>query len=217
VKPRAAIFDLDGTLLDTLEDIADAMNGVLAALGAPVRPVRDYRRFVGGGIEELWRRVLSEDRRDGPAVSAAATAMRQRYGRAWDRATRPYPGVEALLRRLRSASVPLAVLSNKDHAFTERMIERFFEAGTFACVRGAGDLPLKPDPAGALAVAVALHVPPAECLFIGDSVTDMKTAANSGMAAVGVTWGFGDREELVEAGAAEIVDAAPRIGRLFGV
>lgn len=204
--PRAIIFDLDGTLLDTLSDLADSGNAALAALGLPAHPDDAYRYFVGLGIEELVRRMLPEDKRD-PAILKEATALTSaEYKRRWKDKTRPYDGVPELLADLRLRGLPVCVLSNKPQVYTDLTIEAFFPDRPFTHVRGARpEVPNKPHPAGALALAQELGLSPGSIVFVGDTATDMKTARGAGMLPVGVLWGFRDEAELTESGALRII------------
>jgi phosphoglycolate phosphatase len=198
---RAAIFDLDGTLLNTLDDIADSMNGALQRLGLPGWPVEQYRSMVGMGLDQLALRVLPEDRSDAATVSACLAAMRELYAARWAVRTRPYDGIPEMLRALRQAGIRCAVLSNKAHEFVVTMISHFFGDKAFELILGGGRFPLKPDPSGALHIAASIGLPPGEIVFIGDSDVDMKTAGNAGMFGIGATWGFRTREELLQNGA----------------
>jgi len=213
----AVIFDLDGTLLDTLQDIADSANRVLAAAGLPVHDVRAYRYYVGDGIGQLIERIVPPDLPDRVATMARiADAYRQDYGRNWNVATRPYPGVPELLDELSARGVKMAVLSNKPHEFTVRCVTAQLGRWRFEQVLGADDsLPRKPDPTGALRIAARCGVPPGEFLYVGDTATDMQTARNAGMAAVGVLWGFRDRRELESAGAWRIVERPEEVVALM--
>jgi phosphoglycolate phosphatase len=206
---EAVVFDLDGTLLDTLADLGNSMNAVLAGAGFPEHRLEAYRYFVGEGMEMLVRRALpAAVRDDEAAVARSLQAMRDEYGGRWAEATRPYDGIPALLTELTSRRVPLAVLSNKPDDFTRSTVETLLADWSFAQVRGMRpDTPAKPDPTGALAVAEALNVAPHDVLYVGDTATDMKTACAAGMFALGVTWGFRDREELEANGAAQVIDA----------
>lgn len=199
---EAVIFDLDGTLLDTLADLAESANAALQAVGAPPHPLASYRQLVGGGVRRLMERALPEHRRDDATVAAAVEAMRAQYALRWAATSRPYPGIPALLDALAAQGVPVGVLSNKPHDFTVKMVAALLAPWAFRAVAGAQPgVPLKPDPASALALADALGVPPARCALVGDSDVDMLTARAAGMRAVGAAWGFRGPEELVAAGA----------------
>jgi phosphoglycolate phosphatase len=198
---RAAIFDLDGTLLNTLDDIADSMNSALQELGLPGWPVEQYRGMVGMGLDQLALRVLPGDRSDAATVSACLAAMRKFYAARWAVRTRPYEGIPEMLQVLRQAGIRCAVLSNKAHEFVVTMISHFFGEKVFEFILGGGKFPLKPDPSGALHIAASLSLPPREFVLIGDSDVDMKTAGNAGMFGIGATWGFRTREELLQNGA----------------
>lgn len=203
---RAALFDLDGTLLDSLDDLADSMNAALESLGFPPHPVAAYRLFVGDGVEALARRALPRGPHTDALVAECVTAMRAAYERRWNEKSRPYDGIPELLDALSSRALPMAILSNKPDDFTRRIVESLFAAWRFAVVRGArAGTPRKPDPAGALEVARALGVRPEHVLYVGDTDTDMKTARAAGMFAVGCTWGFRTERELSEAGALALV------------
>jgi phosphoglycolate phosphatase len=206
VNARALIFDLDGTLLDTLDDIAFCMNAALKRFGGQPLPVEDYRGHVGQGLDVLAWRVLPDARRDDNTVRQCVAAMREVYATRWAHSTRPYPGISDLLEWLKRRAVPMAVFSNKAHDFTVRIVTHFFGSETFHAVLGGGKFPFKPDPAGALHLAGVLQVVPGEILYVGDSDIDMQTAKNSGMYAVGVTWGFRSRQELADSGAKVLID-----------
>lgn len=203
---KAVLFDLDGTLLDTLEDLADAMNAVLAAEGLPAHPTDAYRHFVGDGIVNLVRRALPEYRRDEATVERLVAADREEYARRWRNKTRPYEGVPELLDELTGRGLKLAVLSNKPDDATRLCVEALLPNGSFDVVQGVTDgVPLKPDPAGALDVARRLGVPPDGFLYLGDTATDMRTAVSTGMFPVGVLWGFRDADELAASGAKSLL------------
>ncbi len=205
MKYRAVIFDLDGTLLDTLDDLADAANRVLADAGLPVHPRNAYRYFVGNGLPMLIRRILPQDRRGDEEVGRLSLAFREDYGQNWHVKTKLYAGVAAMLTGLRERGVVLAVLSNKPDDFTRICVRRFLGGWRFEVVLGQrSGVPKKPDPAGALEIAGLLDLPPAEILYLGDSDTDMKTARAAGMFPVGAAWGFRTAEELRASGAAEL-------------
>jgi len=207
VKYKAVLFDLDGTLLDTLADLADSMNAVLCAQDYPVHAIDAYRYFIGDGIENLVRRALPESARDEESVARGKAAMDGEYNQRWNAKSRPYAGVPDLLDELAHLQVPMAILSNKPEPFTLLAVNELLSSWTFAPVRGARpDTPRKPDPAAALAVAAELDVAPADCLYLGDTDTDMKTAVRAGMCALGATWGFRSGEELLRTGAQKLLD-----------
>ena len=195
---KLAIFDLDGTLLDTLGDIAGACNHALTACGCPVHEVGEYKGFVGSGIMNLFRRALPEEQRTEEMVARMRNAFIQYYDEHKDDTTRPYPGIEDLLEKLSAKGIALAVASNKYQEATEELVARHFGAYRFTCVLGQREgHPIKPD-AGIIfeAMAACEGVRPAEVIYCGDSDVDMQTGINSGVRTVGVTWGFRSREEL---------------------
>lgn len=206
---RAVIFDLDGTLLNTLADLANAANAALHSAGYPQHPVAAYRQFVGNGLRMLVRRALpaGEADRIGPTdFEALVKRTGDNYARDWAVTTQPYPHIPELLQELRRRGIPLAVVTNKPHEWTLRMLEYYFPDAPFQFIQGAlPDLPHKPDPAGALNAARHLGIVPNESLFVGDSNVDMLTAHNAGMTAVGVDWGFRGSKELQESGADRIL------------
>ena len=178
---KAVLFDLDGTLLDTLDDLADSMNAALARLGAPQHPTPAYRYFVGDGVIELCRRVLPADRRDEATIKAAAAAMGDEYKQRWTAKTRPYPGIPELLDALTARRVAMAVLSNKNNDFTQLCVKKMLGRWRFDVVQGLDEtIHKKPDPSGALSVARRLAIAPADFLYLGDTNTDMKTAVAAG-------------------------------------
>lgn len=205
MKYRAVIFDFDGTLLDTLEDLADSMNAALAERGLPTHPVESYRYFVGDGMMNLARRAAPPGTGD-DALADLVDRMGAFYGGNWSKKTKPYPGVPGLLDELSRRGLPLAVLSNKPDAFTRIMARHYF-GDRFAVVFGARDgVPRKPDPAAALEIAGLLGLPPESALYLGDTDTDMKTGTAAGMRTIGVSWGFRPVAELTASGAGAIVD-----------
>ncbi len=212
----AVIFDLDGTLLDTLADLAACMNSVLAAHGMPTHPPDAYRYFVGEGMEVLVRRTLPQDRRDAAQVAACFADVRGEYGRRWAETSRPYQGVAEMLDQLVARGLTLSVLSNKLDEFTVQVVSQLLPQWQFAQVRGMrSDTPAKPDPAGALAIAADTGVAAQQTLYVGDTATDMKTGRAAGMRTIGVTWGFRDAEELLASGAHELIDRPAQLLELI--
>ncbi len=201
------IFDLDGTLLDTLADIAGAANQVLEQVGAPAEPVDRYRYYVGDGVINLFSRALPEELRTEDNVRSCVNSFGEAYSQHWNIHTKPYKGIPELLASLLSARLKTAVLSNKPHEFTKQCIAGFLPEHPFHLVLGQSELiPPKPDPTGLLNVVQTLKVPTENCLYVGDTATDMQTAVAVGMFAVGVTWGFRPPQELVDNGAQALID-----------
>lgn len=202
------IFDLDGTLVDTLEDIADAMDRVLAREGAPGYTYDEYRYLIGHGIRNLVTESLPPELRSEERVGRCYERMLQDYGAHLLDKTRAFDGVPELVRALRADGVPLAVHSNKADAPTQRIVAALLDPADFVEVAGARmGAPLKPDPAVALAIAARFGLSPERVAYLGDSLVDMRTANAAGMVAVGAAWGFRTREELVESGAFAVIDA----------
>lgn len=186
---RAAIFDLDGTLVDSLPGIQGALNRALAALGYPTHPAADVRRFIGRGAWWLARQALPTSAPDSAADELAAQ-FKADYAASWPQGTLPFPGITALLGGL---AMPIGVLSNKPDPFTREIVARLFPTINFAAVAGEiPGIPPKPAPDGALTMAAALGAAPAEVLFVGDSQVDLQTATAAGMPAAIVSWGYDD-------------------------
>ena len=205
---RAVIFDMDGTLLYTLEDIAMAGNRALCLNGFPEHPVDAYRMFIGSGARTLMIRALPEGvRDDSELVDRCLQGFLDDYGLNWNVLSKLYPGMGQLLDSLADRGIPMAVLTNKPHTAALKCAEELLGQWTFAVVQGQEKgFPIKPDPSGALRIAKTLNVPPQEVLYVGDSAVDMETARSAGMIAAGVLWGYRDREELVGAGAQYLVE-----------
>lgn len=203
---RAVLFDLDGTLTNTLEDIADAMNRSLRLHELPEWPLDAYRYLVGDGAKKLAERAVRDRQELALSVQREYQAYYEKHTRV---KSRPYAGVPEMLRALQSHGMPLAVFSNKPDADTKGVVGYFFPDVAFAEVRGQVEgVPVKPDPAGALATAEKLGVSPDEVLYLGDTATDMCCAKNAGMHPVGVLWGFRTEDELRSSGA-EFIIAEP--------
>ena len=199
---HAVLFDLDGTLLDTLEDLADSTNAALRAQGFPEHPLAAYRYFIGDGVEALVRRALPPGHLDPATLARSAELMRGEYSARWADKTRPYPAVPELLDALTARGLPMAVLSNKPDDFTRLCVARLLPRWRFEVVLGAGvGLPKKPDPAAARHVAAQLHLPVAEIVYLGDTTTDMQPAVAAGMYPGGALWGFRTASELTASGA----------------
>ncbi len=207
MRKQAVVFDLDGTLLDTLEDLADSGNHALAEHGFPVHPIDAYRHFIGDGIEVLIRRMLPEEKRDEQTIAKIGPAYRAQYGRRWNAKTKPYDGIPEMLDALTERGVKMAVFSNKPDEFTQMCVDELLAPWRFDVVLGnRQDVPRKPDPSGALQIAAHWNVAPPEIVYVGDTATDMQTAVAARMVPVGVTWGFRTADELQANGAAVLVE-----------
>lgn len=210
---RAAVFDLDGTLADTLQTITVALNHGLAALGLPGREEREVRRMVGEGIGVLCERALPAGRAD--LLARLHAEVRAFYDRNTLLHCRLYDGVEAMLRALHGAGAHLAVLSNKPDELAARTVEGLGVARYFDCVLGhREEFPRKPDPAALRWILERFDLDPRETLYVGDTPIDMQTAGAAGLAAVAVTWGFRDREELLAFAPRYVVDRPAEIVRI---
>jgi len=195
----ALLFDLDGTLLDTLDDLTSSVNAALSQLACPTHNREMIKLMIGDGMRALVWRALPDAMRGPAEVDRATTLFRRHYADHWDVATSPYDGIVEALAELKGRQIPLAVISNKPHAFTLRCIEHYFP-DTFQIVLGHEDgAPKKPDPAPLRKTAKALGLRPAECAYIGDSPQDMQAARRARMRPVAVSWGFRQSWELAEA------------------
>ena len=211
----AVIFDLDGTLVDSLPDLAAAMNATLRALGEPVHPLPFFLPLIGGGVEVMVAGAIDPARRSASLVATAGTMMRTFYRRNALRATRPYPGVRALLADLARRRVPMAVLSNKLHPETVHVVRGVFPGVPFRAILGLQPArPAKPDPAGIVELCRALRVAPRRVLVVGDGDTDMLAARRAGAWPAGATWGYRSPRALQAAGAARLL-AHPRAVRAY--
>jgi phosphoglycolate phosphatase len=217
VKFKAVLFDLDGTLLDTLQDLADSMNAVLERFGFPSHPLQDYKYFVGEGMASLVRRAVPESHRNREVTVAACLAsMKEIYGGRWMDQTRPYPGIPQLLDQLSARKITLSVLSNKPNDFTQMMVKNLLPFWHFAHVFGERpDIPRKPDPFAALEICELSRISPEAFVYLGDTATDMITAKSAGMYAVGATWGFRPAEELTKSGASTLITKPTDLLDLF--
>jgi phosphoglycolate phosphatase len=206
VRFDAVLFDLDGTLLDTLDDIADAANGALSSHGYPTHAVDAFRLFVGEGARTLVHRVLPPEARDDTTVDRMYAEFRREYALNWRAKTRPYDGIPEMLDGVVERGSKIAVLSNKPDDFTKQCVNALLPRWKFDAVLGHRDgIPAKPDPAGAFSVARDMGVPPERILYAGDSSIDMRTAVASGMFPLGVLWGFRGRDELEMSGARLVI------------
>lgn len=203
--PRGIIFDLDGTLVDSLDDIRECLNLALRTVGRPERSAQEVRLMIGEGIRHLFRCAAETD--DEALIDTMWGLYEPAYRERMLREIRPYPGVLDALDELTRRRVPMCVLSNKNHAFTTAITFALAGPERFIRVEGAREgSPRKPDPAVALGMAAAMALRPEHVYFVGDSAVDVQTARNAGMCAIGAAWGYRGREELLAAGAVHVVD-----------
>jgi phosphoglycolate phosphatase len=205
---KAVIFDLDGTLLDTIGDLARSMNIVLERFGFPGHDMETYKIFVGDGLEMLVSRSMPEAVREDDGLRAhCIQAMREEYHRRRKETTGPYPGIPELLDELAARHIKMAVLSNKPDGPTRLLVEELLPKWRFDAVAGESpETPRKPDPSGAFAIARSLGLEPRHFVFVGDTGIDMRTANAAGMYAVGALWGFRKAAELRAAGAQTLIE-----------
>ena len=206
------IFDLDGTLVDSLYDLADSVNAVLAKHGWAVHDTEKYRYFVGNGTMKLIERALPEECRDPETIAKVHAEFAAVYEENLVNKTRPYDGVEQLVRELKKRGALLAVASNKPDKFSNEIVGTLFGEGTFDKVYGKREgVPTKPDPQIMFDIINELGVDKADCIHSGDSNVDVATAHNAGIKCIGCTWGFRTEKELLDAGADYIADNAADI------
>lgn len=204
---KGVIFDLDGTLVNSLKDITDSMNAVLAAHGFPTHATEDYKAFVGHGMTRLVISALPENKRNDAQVQQCRDALLTEYGRNYLATTRPYPGIPELLGELDRRGLKIAVFSNKVDDLTKKIMAALFPGYHFTVVLGSGPrLPEKPDPTGVLIISGKMGIKPPDLIYVGDSDVDMQTAGNAGMYGAGALWGFRTKEELIANGAKIILD-----------
>ena len=203
---KTIIFDLDGTLVDSLTDIAGAANAALDERGYPQHPREDYCHFVGNGLLTLAARIVPDGTPD-HLINEIADRFRTVYKGCWANNSRPYPGVMQMLETLSQGALNLAVLSNKPDDFTQLFVDKFFPGKMFGQVMGnRPGVNKKPDPAAVLSIVNFFGSKNGDCLMVGDSGVDMKTGKNAGMTSLGVSWGFRSRKELIESGADLVID-----------
>lgn len=212
---KLAIFDLDGTLLNTIEDLGHAANHALQAHGYPTHSIASYPFFVGNGVRRLIERVLPEDARTEATIDRLLITFKEYYNDHNTDYTKPYEGIPELLSLLSSRGVAIAVASNKYQAATEKLISHFFPTLSFIAVEGQKEgVPVKPDPSIVFEILAKAKTPKADTIYIGDSGVDMETARRACVDSVGVTWGFRPEKELVENHADTIVNSPGDIEKL---
>ena len=201
---KAVLFDLDGTLTDTIDDIADAMNLALRKFGLPEHPVDDYKYMVGNGARKLAQRAVG-DRQD--LFPSVLDAYQKQYETHNAVKTHAYPGITELLNALTERGIRICVLSNKPDADTQNVVRHYFPSVSFDAIQGQLDcIPVKPDPAGAIMLAERLGIKPGDFAYLGDTYVDMTCARSAGMHPYGVLWGFRTAQELMESGAEALLE-----------
>lgn len=210
---KCVVFDLDGTLLNTLEDLADAGNYALETMGFPCHKTEKYKYFVGNGIPKLILRIIPEGCGDADREKVHEL-FAEYYGKHCRDKTKPYKGITELLQSLKVKGIKTAVATNKDHSFSVGLVEDFF-GGCVDLVVGKRDgFPKKPDPYAVNLISERLGVDKRDMLYVGDSSVDMQTAKNAGICSCGVSWGFRTERELVESGACYIASSADELYRI---
>lgn len=208
MKHEGIIFDLDGTLADTLEDLADSMNRVLALEGLPVHSYDSYRYFIGKGVTNLVAETLPQEKRTEEHIARCYDMIIADYRKHCLVKTQLYNGIAEALRLLRGSGMKMAVFSNKPDELTKKIVEALAGADNFEMVLGARpDIPRKPDPAGAILICRHFGIAPGSILYLGDTDIDMMTANNAGMFAVGALWGFRTAAELLANGAHVLIES----------
>ncbi|AHJ13909.1 HAD family hydrolase [Sulfurospirillum multivorans] len=200
------VFDLDGTLLDTLEDIAISANFALVSLGFEAQEREKYRYFVGEGVFKLFENIFASNPQTPERIQEAVTLFQSHYAKQFNQNTKLYDGISKMLTFLQKRGFKMAILSNKPDSFTKMCAMKYLREWKFDVVFGAREgIPRKPNPEGALEICSLLHVKPDACYYVGDTMIDMQTANNAGMIALGALWGFREEAELKEHGAKYLV------------
>ncbi len=203
---KAVIFDLDGTLVDSIQGIAYSLNMMLTENGFPVHSIEECKRMVGNGFIELVRRAVPEGHRSHGEISLYLSRLRALYDQHWGYGMHVYHGIEELLEYLQAHQISFAIDTNKDEGVAKKIAAHFFPRFTFLRVLGTTpQMPKKPDPARALSILADLNLSPHQCLYLGDSEVDIMTAKNAGFLPVGASWGFRGVEGLTRAGAENII------------
>lgn len=213
---QLVIFDLDGTLLNTIADLGNAANHALEKAGLPTHPAQAYPRFVGNGVRKLIERVLPESQRSPRMVDKLLVDFKQYYEAHLTDGTEPYPGIPELLRDLTERGVKLAVASNKYQSATERLVNHFFPDIPWAAIEGQKEgIPVKPDPSIVFEILSKSPTPKSEVLYVGDSGVDMETARRACVESCGVTWGFRPLDELLSNHADHVAGTTTQLLRLI--
>jgi len=216
MKYQGIIFDLDGTLAYTLEDIADSMNRVLNNQDFPLHSYEKYKNFVGRGLRNLIKSSLPTENQNDSVIEKCYYLMLEDYNKNCLVKTRLYDGIEEMVKEIRKTNISMAVLSNKAHELTEKIVNALFGNGIFNPVFGAlPSVPLKPDPASALQISRLWKINPKNIAYIGDSGVDMITANNAGIFAIGVLWGYRNKQEIINGGAKATIENPNDLTRIL--
>ena len=216
LSAKLIIFDLDGTLADTVESITEAMNAALTEMGLPLRDEAYIRRAVGNGSRTLCVRVLPEDRRDDATVAKLLKIYDRTYGETYMHVKSLYPGMTDALEALHARGYKMAVFSNKQDAYVKNLCRALLPEGYFGAAEGQLDgRPIKPDPATALEICARLGIAPEDAVMVGDGETDVELSLRGGLTPVSVTWGFRSREQLAAAGGKIFVDSTADLPDIF--
>lgn len=203
---HAILFDLDGTLIDSLADLAEAVNRTLDDHGYPRSKVSQFPEYIGDGMSKLVERALPEKARTPDIIEECTAAYQKHYQKLWKSQTRVYDGIQEAIDYFKARDIRVGCISNKPHLFTVKCCSHFFPMHTFSVVFGQREtVPRKPDPAAAIEAAGILDLPIENCAYVGDSGVDMAFAKAAGMLGVGALWGFRDAKELKANGAAMLV------------
>lgn len=204
---KAILFDLDGTLINSLNDIASSVNRALSLQGFPIHSTDAYRYFIGDGARTLIQRALPDNQRDEKTIQICHEEFTCDYGQHWNGETSIYEGIAEMLNTLCIRNIRLSILSNKPHEFTLKCVQGYLDQWPFEIVLGhQAEIPKKPDPSGALLIAQQMRLPASDFLYLGDTAVDMKTALAAGMFPAGALWGFRTKEELVASGAKALLN-----------
>lgn len=212
----AAVFDLDGTLLNTLDDLADSTNYALSCYGYPRRTLEEVRRFVGNGVAKLIARAMPDGATEEETARCLAV-FRAHYLTNMRNKTGPYPGILSLLDRLNETGIPVAVVSNKFDDAVKSLCHHYFGDRVPVAIGESATVRKKPAPDSALAALDALHIPADRAVYIGDSDVDIQTAKAAGMDCISVTWGFRDADFLLANGAQRLVDTPEDLANALGI
>lgn len=213
---KAIIFDLDGTLLDTLEDIAISANFALTTLGFNAESTEKYRYFVGEGVFKLFENIFAQTPQTQEVIQEAVSLFESHYAKQFNQNTKLYDGVSKMLTFLQTRGFKMAILSNKPDSFTKMCAVKYLRSWKFDVVFGARNgIPRKPHPQGALDISTLLEIEPHRCYYLGDTMIDMQTANSAGMIALGALWGFREEDELREHGAKHLVKTPSEVIKLL--